>query len=117
MTSDAGTHPDTPTTGAGHRTEYDSMGEIQVPADAKWRAQTQRAVQNFPISGRPIERAHIEALARIKAAAATVNAQLGVLDPDIAEAVRARRPRSPMAAGTRTSRWTSSRPARAPRPT
>lgn len=71
-----------------YRTEYDSMGEIQVPADAKWRAQTQRAVENFPVSGRPIERAHIEALGRIKAAAATVNAELGVLDGDIAEAVR-----------------------------
>ncbi|WP_330173843.1 class II fumarate hydratase [Streptomyces sp. NBC_01498] len=71
-----------------YRTEHDSMGEIQVPAHAKWRAQTQRAVENFPISGRPIERAHIEALARIKAAAATVNAELGVLDRDIAEAVR-----------------------------
>lgn len=76
------------TSDAKYRTEHDSMGEIQVPIDAKWRAQTQRAVQNFPISGRPIERAHIEALARIKAAAATVNAELGVLDRDIAEAVR-----------------------------
>ncbi|MEU9744241.1 class II fumarate hydratase [Streptomyces niveus] len=76
------------TSDPSYRTEHDSMGEIQVPIDAKWRAQTQRAVQNFPISGRPIERAHIEALARIKAAAATVNAELGVLDRDIAEAVR-----------------------------
>ena len=69
------------------RTEHDSMGEVQVPASAKWRAQTQRAVENFPISGQRIERAHIEALARIKAAAATVNAGLGVVPTDIAEAI------------------------------
>ena len=71
------------------RIEHDSMGEVRVPADAKWRAQTQRAVENFPISGQPIERAHIEALARIKAAAAKVNAQLGVLPQDIADAIQA----------------------------
>ncbi len=64
------------------------MGEVRVPLEAKWRAQTQRAVENFPISGQRIERAHIEALARIKAAAAKVNAALGVLDKDIAEAVQ-----------------------------
>jgi fumarate hydratase class II len=71
-----------------YRIEHDSMGEVRVPAEAKWRAQTQRAVENFPISGQPIARAHIEALGRIKAAAAKVNAELGVLDKDIAEAVR-----------------------------
>ncbi len=71
-----------------YRIEHDSMGEVRVPADAKWRAQTQRAVENFPISGQRIERAHIEALARIKAAAAKVNAGLGVLDKDIAEAIQ-----------------------------
>ncbi|MFJ3822550.1 class II fumarate hydratase [Streptomyces nodosus] len=71
-----------------YRIEHDSMGEVRVPADAKWRAQTQRAVENFPVSGQRIERAHIEALARIKAAAAKVNAELGVLDQEIAEAVQ-----------------------------
>ncbi|MGW7201482.1 class II fumarate hydratase [Streptomyces chryseus] len=71
-----------------YRVEHDSMGEVRVPAHAKWRAQTQRAVQNFPLSGQRLERAHIEALARIKAAAALVNAELGVLDKDIAQAVR-----------------------------
>ena len=71
------------------RIEHDSMGEVRVPADAKWRAQTQRAVENFPISGQPIERAHIEALARIKAAAAKVNAQLGVVPQDMADAIQA----------------------------
>src|SRR5690606_18150062 len=65
----------------------DSMGEVRVPADAKWRAQTQRAVENFPVSGQRLERALIVALARIKAAAARVNARLGVLDEDIAEAI------------------------------
>ncbi|WFB11594.1 class II fumarate hydratase [Streptomyces sp. LX-29] len=63
------------------------MGEVRVPAHAKWRAQTQRAVENFPVSGERLERAHIAALARIKGAAARVNAELGVLDKDIAEAI------------------------------
>ncbi|MEU2659069.1 class II fumarate hydratase [Streptomyces sp. NPDC007325] len=75
--------------GAGHRIERDSMGEVRVPAHAKWRAQTQRAVENFPVSGQRLERAHIEALARIKAAAAKVNAELGVIDRDRAEAIAA----------------------------
>ncbi|MEK9519157.1 class II fumarate hydratase [Streptomyces venezuelae] len=71
----------------GHRIEHDSMGEVRVPAHAKWRAQTQRAVENFPVSGQRLERAHIEALALIKAAAARVNAELGVIDGDRAEAI------------------------------
>ncbi|WP_374986038.1 class II fumarate hydratase [Streptomyces fradiae] len=79
----------TDTSDGGYRVEYDSMGEVRVPAHAKWRAQTQRAVENFPVSGQRLERAHIEALARVKAAAAKVNAELGVLDPEIARAVRA----------------------------
>jgi fumarate hydratase class II len=69
------------------RIEHDSMGEVQVPASAKWRAQTQRAVENFPISGRTLSRAHIGALGRIKAAAATVNGDLGVLPKDVADAI------------------------------
>ena len=72
---------------SGYRIERDTMGEVRVPAEALWRAQTQRAVQNFPISGRGIEPTHIRALARIKGAAAQVNADLGVLDEDIAKAV------------------------------
>jgi len=71
------------------RIEHDSMGDVRVPAEAKWRAQTQRAVDNFPISGQRLERAHIEALARIKAAAAIVNARLGVLPQEVAEAIAA----------------------------
>ncbi|WP_406865428.1 class II fumarate hydratase [Streptomyces sp. HUAS MG47] len=72
----------------GYRIEHDSMGEVRVPAHAKWRAQTQRAVENFPVSGQRLERAHIEALARIKAAAAKVNAELGVIDPEVAGAIQ-----------------------------
>ncbi|GHG79824.1 class II fumarate hydratase [Streptomyces griseocarneus] len=70
-----------------YRLEHDSMGEVRVPAHAKWRAQTQRAVENFPVSGQRLERAHIAALGRIKAAAAKVNAELGVLDKDVAGAI------------------------------
>jgi fumarate hydratase class II len=70
-----------------YRIEHDSMGEVRVPADAKWRAQTQRAVENFPVSGQGLERAQIAALGRIKAAAARVNAKLGVLDPELAEGI------------------------------
>jgi fumarate hydratase class II len=60
-------------TEGGYRVEHDSMGEVQVPAEARWGAQTQRAVENFPISGRPIASAIVHALALIKAEAARVN--------------------------------------------
>ncbi|GAA2075176.1 class II fumarate hydratase [Actinomadura alba] len=70
-----------------YRIEHDSMGEVRVPAEARWRAQTQRAVENFPISGATLERSHIAALAQIKAAAAKVNAELGVLDKELADAI------------------------------
>ena len=69
------------------RVEHDSMGDVEVPAAAKWAAQTQRAVGNFPVSGVRIERAQIAALARIKAAAAVVNADLGVVPVDVAAAI------------------------------
>jgi fumarate hydratase, class II len=69
------------------RIEHDSMGEVRVPADALWGAQTQRAVQNFTVSGERLHRELITALARIKGAAAIVNAQLGVLEPDMAKAI------------------------------
>ncbi|GAB2813046.1 class II fumarate hydratase [Actinocorallia aurea] len=65
------------------------MGEVRVPADAKWRAQTQRAVENFPISGRRLSGPHIRALALIKSAAARANAELGVLPADLADAIAA----------------------------
>src|SRR5438128_3421850 len=70
-----------------YRIEHDSMGEVKVPAQAKWAAQTQRAVENFPISGVRIERSLIAALAAIKAAAAVVNGRLGVIDAGTAEAL------------------------------
>ncbi|MBL6278627.1 class II fumarate hydratase [Micromonospora fiedleri] len=73
----------------GYRIERDSMGEVEVPADALWRAQTQRAVQNFPISGRGIEPAQIRALAQIKGAAAEVNGDLGVIDANVAASIAA----------------------------
>ncbi len=72
---------------SAYRIEKDTMGEVRVPADALWRAQTQRAVENFPLSGRGLEPAHIKALAQIKGAAAQVNAALGVLDDDLAQAI------------------------------
>ena len=71
------------------RVEHDSMGDVRVPATAKWRAQTQRAVENFPISGRPLEPSLIRALGLIKAAAATVNAELAVIEPAMADAIGA----------------------------
>jgi len=72
-----------------YRIEHDSMGEVRVPREAKWRAQTQRAVENFLVSGRRVDPALIRALAAVKAASAAVNADLGVLDPQIAAAVTA----------------------------
>jgi fumarate hydratase class II len=69
------------------RVERDSMGEVHVPTSAKWRAQTQRAVENFPISGVRLERAQIEALARIKAAVASVKRDLGLIEGDLADAI------------------------------
>jgi len=69
------------------RTERDTMGELQVPADALWGAQTQRAVNNFPVSGIPIPAALIRALGLIKSAAASVNRDLGLLDAGLAEAI------------------------------
>ncbi|KNX37946.1 class II fumarate hydratase [Luteipulveratus halotolerans] len=69
------------------RTEHDSMGEVEVPADALYGAQTARAVENFPISGERVPRAVVHALARLKAAAAQVNADLGVLDRERADAI------------------------------
>jgi fumarate hydratase, class II len=69
------------------RIERDTMGEVRVPATARWGAQTQRAVDNFPISGLRIERALIGALASIKGASSIVNLELGVLPEDVAIAI------------------------------
>ena len=70
-----------------YRIEKDSMGEVRVPAEAKWRAQTQRAVENFPISGRAIERDLIGALAWIKGASAAARAANGTIDAALATAI------------------------------
>ena len=69
------------------RIEHDSMGEVLVPSNALWGAQTQRAVQNFELSGEPLARELIAALASIKAAAAVVNGELGVLPAEVAAAI------------------------------
>jgi fumarate hydratase class II len=72
-----------------YRLERDTMGEVKVPVDALYRAQTQRAVENFPISGTPLEAEQLIALARIKKAAAQANEKLGILEKEIAEAIAA----------------------------
>src|SRR5258705_2683087 len=69
------------------RTERDSLGEMQVPADALWGASTQRAVENFPISGERFPRVFLRALGLVKSAAALANEALGVLAPDLARAI------------------------------
>lgn len=70
-----------------YRIEHDTMGEVKVPVDALWRAQTQRAVENFPISGRPLEAAQIRAMGLLKAACAQVNKDSGALDATKADAI------------------------------
>ncbi|ANW66369.1 aspartate ammonia-lyase [Mycobacterium sp. djl-10] len=70
-----------------YRIEHDTMGEVRVPKNALWRAQTQRAVENFPISGRGLERTQIRALGLLKAACAQVNKDLGLLDAEKADAI------------------------------
>src|SRR5690606_37886290 len=77
------------TDAARFRVEHDSMGELLVPADALWGAQTQRAVENFPVSGQPMPRGFIRALGLVKAAAATVNGELGLLPAATAKAIHA----------------------------
>ncbi len=71
----------------GFRIEHDTMGEVRVPQDALYAAQTQRAVENFPISGRGLAGPHIAALAQIKRAAAIANTELGVLAPEVSAAI------------------------------
>src|SRR5215212_3294835 len=69
------------------RVERDTMGEVVLPAKALYGAQTQRAVENFPISGQPLPPEFIRALGLVKLAAARVNRELGLLPPDVAEAI------------------------------
>jgi fumarate hydratase, class II len=89
MDMDTEAQPDQSTAdpNSGTRVEHDTMGEVRVPANALWGAQTQRAVENFPISGVRIDPSVISALALIKASAARVNADLKVIDADVAAAV------------------------------
>jgi fumarate hydratase class II len=75
------------TSGEAYRVEHDSMGEVRVPKAAKWQAQTQRAVENFPISGTTVERSLISALAAIKGAAALENARLKTINRKVAHAI------------------------------
>ena len=72
-----------------YRTERDTMGEVRLPADALWAAQTQRAVENFPVSGQPLPSELVRALGLVKLAAARVNADLGLLPGDAAAAIGA----------------------------
>lgn len=72
-----------------YRIEKDSMGEVKVPADALYGAQTQRAVENFPVSGLTLPRSVIRAMGLIKAAAAKANRDLGLLESDMGEAIEA----------------------------
>jgi len=78
---------ETPVNEQDYRIEHDTMGEVRVPVDALYSAQTQRAVENFPISGKGLEAAQIVALARIKRSAALVNKKLGILDGALADAI------------------------------
>ena len=84
---------------ARYRVEHDSMGDVKVPVDALWGAQTQRAVDNFPISGTPVNERVIRALAMVKAEAARVNAGLAevpAVDRPVANAIGVRVPMVPM---------------------
>lgn len=99
------------------RTEKDSLGDVKVPANALWGAQTQRAIDNFPVSGQPMPARFIVAVAQIKWAAAQANASLGLLDARLRDAI-AEACDQLIQANTRTSfRWIGIRPAPAPAPT
>jgi len=74
--------------GDDYRVEHDTMGEVRVPKAARWAAQTQRAVENFPISGRPVNSELIAALGSVKVAAAEANRQLEVVPTEVAEAIK-----------------------------
>ena len=99
------------------RIERDSMGEIEVPADRYWGAQTQRSLENFRIGSERLPRPLIRALGLIKQCAAEVNQGLGDLPAEVAEAIRGPPRRSSTGAWTTTSRWWCGRPAAAPRAT
>ena len=100
-----------------YRIEKDSMGELKVPADALYGAQTQRAIDNFPVSGIPMPAAFIRAIALIKQCAAEVNVGTGRARREIGRAIAEAAGRSSRGSTASNSRWMSSRPARAPAPT
>ena len=93
------------------------MAVREQPSQQLWGAETSKAVENFPVSGERVPLPVIHWLGRIKAAAARVNADLGLLDRDIADRIAEAADASPRASTTTSSRSTSSRPARAPRRT
>lgn len=95
------------------RTETDSFGPLEVPADKYWGAQTQRSIQNFPIGWERQPVPIIRALGAIKQAAAEVNMAAGKLDPAIGKAMVQAPRKSSRAGSMTTSRWWSGRPARA----
>jgi fumarate hydratase class II len=97
---------------ADHRVEHDTFGEIRVPADKLWGAQTQRSLENFRISGERMPLELIRALARVKRACARVNAELKALPEDKANAIAAAAEENT----TGNFRWWSGRPAPGPRP-
>jgi fumarate hydratase class II len=82
-------HENVSDTNVEYRIEHDSMGDVRVPMRARWGAQTQRAVENFPISGRTVEPSLLAALAMIKGEAAKVNGELGTIEADVAQAISA----------------------------
>ncbi len=97
-----------------YRIERDSMGEVRVPADALYGAQTQRAVENFPISGLRFPRSFLRALGMIKGAAAAVNLDLGLLEAEMAAAIQRAAKEVEDGVTTPTFPSTSSRQDRAP---
>ena len=99
------------------RTERDTMGEMQVPADALYGASTARTVDNFPISYEPVSAPVIHAFGHLKAACAKANLELGKLDAKRAQAIIDASKKSPTPGTTSISRSTFIKPAPAPRPT
>jgi len=95
---------------AEFRIEKDSLGEVSVPTHALYGAQTQRAVENFHISGMPLPGGFLSSLGLIKAAAARANADLGLLEPTMADGIAA----AATSNITISSPWMCSRPARVP---
>ena len=99
------------------RTERDTMGEMQVPADALYGASTARAIENFPVANEPVPAAVIHAFGYLKAACAAANQELGKLDEKLAKSIISACEEVAAGKHDRISRSTSIKPAPAPRPT